>query len=406
MDMGEIMYSLADYREYMGEAHISRIYRKATALCDKHIVHVNSTYTGGGVAEMLRSTIPLMNEVGVDSGWRMVVGFKDYYRVTKKFHNALQGEDINLTPWKKRLFEDTNEKFSKFTHLDHDLVIIHDPQPLPLINYYSKKQPWLWRCHIDLSHPNEDVWNYLKNYVLKYDASIFQLEKFMMADSDSGDYVLRPAIDPFSIKNKVLDEKEIIQRLENVGIDTTRPIIAQISRFDKWKDPVGVVKVFKKVRETGVDAQLVMVGGMATDDPEGDDIYRDVLDEIEGLDDVFVLLDAPDILVNSLQSKADIILQLSIKEGFGLTVTEALWKGTPVISTEVGGITLQIDDGKNGYLVQPGDYDAVAEKVVELLQDPDKRKDMGDAGVKKVNDNFLIPRLVEDWIDILTDFLV
>lgn len=355
---------------------------------------------------MLRSTIPLMNEVGVDSGWRMVVGFKDYYRVTKKFHNALQGEKINLTPWKKKLFEDTNGKFSKFTHLDHDLVIVHDPQPLPLINYYSKKQPWLWRCHIDLSHPDEEVWDYLRNYVLKYDASIFQLEKFMMDGAGSGDYVLRPAIDPFSIKNRELADTEMDQRLEDVGIDTTRPIVAQISRFDKWKDPVGVVKVFKKIKEMDIDCQLVMVGGMATDDPEGDEIYRSVLEEIQGVDDVFVILDAPDILVNALQKKADAILQLSIKEGFGLTVTEALWKETPVISTEVGGITLQIDDGKNGYLVSPGDYDEVARRLAELLSDPDKRKRMGIAGRKKVKENFLIPRLIEDWIDILTDFLV
>ncbi len=399
------MNRLVDYRSFMGEEHIAKIYRKATALCDKHIVHINSTYTGGGVAEMLRSSIPLMNEAGIDSGWRMIVGFKDYYKVTKKIHNALQGEDIDFSHWKKRVYEETNKKFSSFTHLDHDLVIIHDPQPLPLIQYYSKTQPWLWRCHIDLSNPNEEVWDYLKSYVLKYDATIYQLEKFRMGKTNEHEYVLQPAIDPITIKNKELEEKEIVKRVKNAGIDPKRPMIAQVSRFDKWKDPLGVVKIFKKIKSMGIDCQLVLIGGMATDDPEGEIIYRKIRGEIRNTEDVILLLDASDILVNAVQRKADVILQMSLKEGFGLTVTEALWKGTPVISTKVGGITLQVDDGKNGYLVEPGDYESAANRVVELLQDKDKRKKMGVAGRKKVKENFLIPRLIEEWIDILIDHL-
>ncbi|MFO8109388.1 MAG: glycosyltransferase [Thermoplasmata archaeon] len=399
------MNRLVNYREFVSESQIASIYRKATKLCDKHIVHINSTYTGGGVAEMLRSSIPLMNETGIDAGWRMVVGFKDYYKVTKKLHNTLQGEDINFTSWNKKLYEETNKKFSSFTHLDHDLVIIHDPQPLPLIQYSSKTQPWLWRCHIDLSNPDKDVWDYLKNYVLKYDATIYQLEQFKMEGGNEYEYVLRPAIDPLTIKNKDLEEKKVVERLKDVGIDTERPFIAQVSRFDKWKDPLGVIKIFKIIKEMGIDCQLVLVGGMATDDPEGEIIYRQLREEIKEMEDVILLLDAPDILVNAVQSKAEVILQMSIKEGFGLTVTEALWKRTPVVSTKVGGIPQQIDHGKNGYLVEPGDYTDAAKRTADLLQDDGKRREMGIAGRQKVKENFLIPRLVEDWIDILTDQL-
>lgn len=401
-----MMNSLVDYREFVGEARISKIYRKATKLCDKHVVHINSTYTGGGVAEMLKSSIPLMNEAGLDAGWRMVVGFKDFYQVTKKIHNALQGEDIRFTHWKREIYEETNKKFSQFTHLDHDLVIVHDPQPLPLIKYYRKNQPWLWRCHIDLSDPNEEVWEYLKNFALKYDASIFQLERFMWDGSTDHNKVLRPAIDPFSVKNQEIEKDERKKRLEEVGIDTNRPFIAQVSRYDKWKDPLGVVEVYKKLQERGIDCQLVLLRGMATDDPEGDRIYRKVRQETEGMDDVIVIVDAPDILVNAIQKEAHVVLQMSLREGFGLTVTEALWKRTPVVTTGAGGISLQIDDGKNGYQVEKGNYEEAAEKTADLLTDEEKRKKMGEAGRETVKEKYLMPRLIEDWIDILREKLL
>ncbi len=400
------MKSISDYREFIEDSKISEIYNKGTQLNNKHIVHINSTQKGGGVAEILKSAIPLMNDTGISVGWRTMLGSPGFFEVTKKFHNALQGEKIDIEESNKSLYEETNQNFSIFTHLHHDLVVIHDPQPLPLINYYNKIQPWLWRCHIDLSDPQESVWRYLRFFLLKYDASIFQLEQFMREDCKDGNYVLRPAIDPLTIKNKDLEEREMNKKLEERGIDPSRPMIAQVSRFDKWKDPSGVLEIYKKIRDMGIDCQLVMVGGMASDDPEGQEVYRQIEEMAEDVEDVNLLVDVPDVMVNVVQRSADVILQMSLREGFGLTVTEALWKETPVISTGVGGISLQLEDGVNGYQVGPEDYDEAAKKTADLLQDEEKRIKMGKAGKEKVKDNFLMPRLVDDWLDIYIERLL
>lgn len=399
------MKTLSDYRRFVPESKISDIYRKATGLSGQHILNINATYYGGGVAEMLRNLMPLLNDTGMKVGWRSIVGSRDFFQVTKKFHNALQGESINFNEEKRKVYERVNVKFARFTHINHDLVVVHDPQPLPLIQFYDKHQPWIWRCHIDLSNPNEEVWDYLRSFVLKYDTTTYQMEEFAGEDRSNHSKIIHPAIDPLTTKNKQLNQDEIHDRLEDAGIDPDRPFIAQVSRYDKWKDPIGVLRVYEKLNQMGTDCQLVMVGGIATDDPEGQKVYRKVEKEAEGMEDVNLIVDAPDILVNAVQRAADVVLQLSKREGFGLTVTEALWKETPVVATNVGGIKLQVDDGVNGYLVEPEDYNAVAKKVAGILQDENKRSKMGREGREKVRENFLITRQVEDWIDAWRDLL-
>ncbi len=395
---------LVDYREFVGESKISEIYKKGTRLSKFHILHINSTYYGGGVAEILRNMTLLLNDIGIDVGWRAMIGSPDFFRVTKKFHNALQGDEIDLTDMKKKVFEETSEEFSSFTHVDHDMVIVHDPQPIPLINCYRKRQPWVWRCHIDLSNPYEEVWDYLKSFAVAYDQYVFQMDEFA-ASGFSDDYnIIKPSIDPLTTKNRDIEGSTVEKYLDNAGVDPSRPIIAQVSRFDKWKDPFGVLEVFELVKEE-MDCQLVLVGSMATDDPEGQRVYDRLRREADGMDDVTIIVDAHDIMVNSIQRSADVILQKSLKEGFALTVSEALWKETPVVGSNIGGIPTQIVDGKNGYLVDPTDYQEVAKKVMDILSSETLRDEMGRRGRERVRKKFLITRHMEDWLDLWDSLL-
>ncbi|MCD6248320.1 MAG: glycosyltransferase [Hadesarchaea archaeon] len=396
--------SLTDYRDFVDESKISEIYRKGSRISRRHILHISSTYYGGGVAEILRSLVPLLNDVGIDVGWRTVVGSPDFFRVTKKFHNALQGDKIALTKMKKKVYEETNEIFSKFTHVEHDLVVVHDPQPLPLIKFYKKKQPWIWRCHIDLSNPNEKLWDYLKSFVIPYDLVVYHTEEFAMRGFSENYRVIKPSIDPLSIKNIDLPGETVKKYLKKAGVVEGKPLISQVSRFDKWKDPIGVLKVFDLVRRE-MDCQLFLVGDIAIDDPEGQKMHERVLSEVKGRRDVRLILGAHDILVNAIQRASDVVLQKSIREGFGLSVSEALWKKTPVVASNVGGLPTQVIDGETGYLVDPMDYEAAAKKVMDLLSDPTLREKMGEKGREHVKKNFLITRHIEDWIDLWTEIL-
>ncbi|KXA98661.1 hypothetical protein AKJ39_01310 [candidate division MSBL1 archaeon SCGC-AAA259J03] len=397
--------SLTDYREIVGEEKVSEIYQKAGDLCDKRVLNVNSTYYGGGVAATLKSLVPLLNDAGISVDWRTVRGSRDFFRVTKKFHNALQGEEINFTDMKKMVYETTNRGFSRFARIDHDLVVVHDPQPLPLIDFYEKNQPWVWRCHVDLSGPNEEVWRYLRSFVLPYNRVIYQLEEFAPRGLSKAGVAFNPAIDPLATKNEELPEREVDSRLEKRGIDPDRCLISQISRFDKWKDPMGVLEVFKRVKENNQDCQLAMIGGIATDDPEGQEVHRNIEREAEDMEDVHVIVDAPDIFVNAVQSRSDVVLQMSVREGFGLAATEALWKGTPVVATDVGGLKTQVQDGENGFLVEPGDYDRTVDRVLALL-DRGGREMASERVKETVKDKFLITRLMEDWIDLWRELLL
>ncbi len=399
-----MLRTLTDYRGIIGDDKISEIYQKSRKLYKKHILHINSTAYGGGVAEMLQSIIPLFNSIGIYVGWRTLIGNPDFFRVTKKFHNALHGDNIALTRKKIKIYEETNAIFSRFTHIDHDLVVIHDPQPLPLIKFYRKRQPWIWRCHIDLSKPNRMLWNYLKDFILRYDTVIYQMEEFS-AQGIPGDYrVIKPSIDPLSMKNMPISRGTISKYLKKAGVDTKRPIISQISRFDKWKDQLGVLKVFERVRKE-MDCQLLLVGDIAWDDPEGQENYEQIYAKVRNKKDVRLIMGAHDIMVNAIQRASDVVLQKSIREGFGLSVSEALWKETPVVASKVGGISAQVIDGETGYLVKPHDYDGAAKKIMDLLSSRTLREKMGEKGKRHVKENFLITRHIEDWIDLWVEML-
>lgn len=397
---------LEDYRQIVGDEVVSRILRKMRQLYGKSVQHINSTFQGGGVAEMLWSLIPLKNDVGLRADWRIIHASPAFFEVTKSFHNGLQGEVIKLSEDRKSLYLATNEEFSRFAHIDdRDFIVVHDPQPLAMVSNYRKKQPWIWRCHIDLSHPNPMLWNFLKPFILRYDVVIVSHERYKKEDLPVEYRIIHPAIDPLTPKNSPLPKDESRTILERYGVRLDKPLLVQISRFDKWKDPLGVLEVYKRVRSEE-DCRLVLCGSMAPDDPEGLQIYNEVLENAKDLiekGDVVTITAQDDLLVNALQSLADVVIQKSTREGFGLTVTEALWKGTPVVASNVGGIPLQIDDGINGFLHEPKDYDGFADTILKLLRDRKLAEKVGRAGREKVREKFLITRLLEDYITLLNE---
>ena len=400
------MSIIENYRRIAGRAVLNNLYQKADKLKGKHILCISSTYQGGGVAEILNSSVILLNELGIDVGWRILHGSPDFFTVTKKFHNALQGEKINLSNIKMKVYTETNRRFSVFTHIDHDLVMVHDPQPLPLISFYNKKQPWIFECHVDLSSSNLAVWNYLKDFIENYDHFVVSLEKYKK-DLSIPQSVIHPAIDPLTPKNKVASGKEIRKYMSKYGIDLDVPIISQVSRFDKWKDPIGVLKVFEKVRQKA-KCQLVLLGDFASDDPEGQKIFENVEEKVKKSPyekDIKVMVVSNNFLVNCLQRASSVVVQKSIREGFGLTVSEALYKGTPVVASNVGGIPLQVIDGVNGFLHEPKDYDGFSRSILKLLENENLRVKFGEKGREHVRKNFLITRLVLDWLDLFKKYL-
>lgn len=385
-----------DYERYVGAETVERILRKAKPLQDLHIVNINSTYYGGGVSEMLSSSTLLMNGLGIKTGWRIIQGSPDFFSITKKMHNALQGGDINLTRRKKELYEFIIHENSLRTHLDHDLVIVHDPQPLPMIEHYRKKTPWIWRCHVDLSKPNREVWNYLIQFIGKYDAVILSIKEYAQK-LGMPQFFFMPAIDPFSIKNRELSEDETDERLKHYGIPTDLPLVVQISRFDRWKDPEGVIEAFKLAVKK-VDCTLVLLGNVATDDPEGEKVYESL---ISNRGERIIILSCQDsALVNALQRRACVVVQKSIREGFGLTVTEAMWKGTPVIGGNVGGIRYQIEDGITGFLVSS--IEETAERIVQLIKNKRLREQLGHNARESVKKRFLLTRYLEQHLDLFS----
>ncbi len=401
------MRNLESYRNIVGDDVISDIYRKVRKLYRKHILHINSTYQGGGVAEILASLVPLMNNAGIDAGWRILHGNPDFFTITKKFHNALQGQSINLSELKKRLYIQASENFSIYTHINHDCVIIHDPQPLPFITFYKKRQPWIWRCHIDLTNPDAELWEFLKQFILRYDVVILSSKKYQRDDLPVDQRVIYPAIDPLSYKNSPLPEETVKKYLNKFNVPLDKPIICQISRFDKWKDPEGVLEVFKLVKEE-VDCRLVLCGSMALDDPEGCMIYDQVSQKARPFvekGEVILITSENNILVNALQRTASVVIQKSIREGFGLTVTESLWKERALVASRVGGITHQVIDGENGFLLDPYDIEGFARKVIELLKDREMAKELGRNGKELVRKKFMITRLLSDYLDLLREIL-
>lgn len=392
---------IEDYAKYVNVKTIDRIIKKAERVRDLHIVNVSSTFYGGGVAELLSSLTLLMNSLGIKTGWRVIQGSPDFFSITKKIHNALQGGELNLSKRKMKIYEEVVYENSIRNHLeDHDIIIIHDSQPLGMIKNYRKKCPWIWRCHVDLSNPYPRLWNYMAPFIEEYDAVILSLREYKKK-LKTPQLFFMPAIDPFTRKNRQLSEKEIDERLGHYNIPTDLPLVVQISRFDRWKDPEGVIRAFKIARKE-VDCTLVLLGNVATDDPEGQILFETLL---ECKEDRIIILSCQDsALVNALQSRASVVLQKSIREGFGLTVTEAMWKATPVIGGNVGGIRHQIRDGINGFLVST--IDEAAERIVQLIKNRKLQKRIGQKARETVHKSFLMTRLLEQYLDLFHSFKI
>ncbi len=398
------MFSLDDYRRVVGDEKINEIIKEAKPLKGKYIVHINSTFYGGGVAEIIESLVILMNDLGIKAGWRHLKGSDSFFEITKLFHNGAQGENIKLNSRLKKIYEEINKRNSIFMHIEkNDAIIIHDPQVLPLIKFYPKKQPWIWRCHIDITKPNKKLWNYLKGFINLYDEMIVSDKKYFKKDIKIPQKVIMPSINPLTDKNRNISHQKAVKILNKVGIKLHKPIISQISRFDYWKDPLGVIDAFHLIKKQ-VNCQLVLMGNAATDDPECCNVYKMVLKKAKNNKDIKILFNVGDNLtVNALQRESAVVLQKSLKEGFALTVSEALWKKTPVVAGNVGGIPNQIIDGKNGFLIN--NIKECAERVIYLLKNENKRREMGNFGHRYVKDNFLITRHLLDYIKLLRKFL-
>ncbi len=392
-----------DYRGIADDAVLKEIQEKAKTLQGATVAHVNATSYGGGVAEILDSFVLLMNDLGIRTDWRVLHGIPDFFEVTKKFHNALQGQELSFSKEELDLYKFINEKFARFAFLDHDYVIIHDPQPCALVRHIAHTSPWVWRCHIDITKPNPQAWAFMEPYIIEYDRMIVSSEIYKVPDLEIQQDIISPSIDPLSPKNMDLPDQVIEDYLTRYQIPTDKPIITQVSRFDPWKDPEGVLKVFERVKEQ-IDCRLIFVYNMASDDPEGvkilgkmTEVARDFLDRGEVL---FVRGDDP-ILVNVMQRISDIVIQKSTREGFGLVITEAMWKGTPVVASNVGGIPTQMVDGVTGYLLEPHDYDGFAEKIIALLEDKSLAQELGQQAKEHVRDHFLITGHLLDYIDLI-----
>ena len=395
------MITLDDYRKIIGDEKIDEIIREAKPLRGKYVAHVNSTFYGGGVAEILDSLVYLMNQAGIKAGWRLIKGTPPFFEITKSFHNGCQGAKTKLTAKVRKTYEGTSYHNSTIMHLEkNDAVIIHDPQILPLIKFYKKQQPWIWRCHIDITEPNKKLWNYLKKFINLYDEMVISDDCYRKRDIKVPQTIIIPSIDPLNGKNEKISPQKIKSTLLKLGIKSNKPIVSQISRFDIWKDPCGVIEAFKKIKKK-TDCQLVLLGNSATDDPEGLRVYREVAKKAKKVKDVTLLLNVTnnDLAVNALQRASEVVLQKSIREGFALTVSEALWKGTPVIGGNIGGIPNQIINGKNGYLVN--NIDECSDRTIELLKNDKLRKKMGKFGREFVRENFLITRHLLDYIKLL-----
>jgi trehalose synthase len=398
------MKGIERYTEIAGKDVIEHLRQLGDILRGVRVLHINSTKEGGGVAEILEKLVPLMQELGIDAQWEVIAGSDEFFVCTKRMHNALQGNVIDIPKALLNVYEETNVRNAerlRTTLEAADIVFIHDPQPAPLLKLCpNRRGKWIWRCHIDVSRPYRSVWKYLNDFVQGYDASIFSLADF--APRLSHDiFLIPPSIDPLSEKNIDIDSEEVATVYRHCGIDPERPIILQVSRFDRFKDPLGVILAYRLVKKFVPSLQLVLAGGGAADDPEGAAVLTDV--RMSAADDPAVyILDLPsdaDRTINALQRGADIVLQKSLREGFGLTVTEAMWKGKPVIGGDVGGIRLQVIDHHTGFLVNSPEGAAL--RIHYLLSHRDRLREMGEKAREFVRDNFLITRHLRDYLAVM-----
>ena len=395
--------SLNNYTSIIGSNEIERVKVLAEEISNASVCHVNSTSFGGGVAEILHRLVPLMRDVGLNAEWKIIKGSDDFFNVTKTIHNDLQGMNIPLTKQMKETYLEYAEVNADELDLNHAFVVVHDNQPAAIINYYSAKAgKWIWRCHIDLSAPNMAVWKFLAQYVQQYDAAVFSMKKYVRSDLKMPKTaIIPPSIDPLSNKNKKISESLTLKVLERYNVNPDEPIITQVARFDPWKDPLGAIDVYRIVKRKISNVQLLLISSMADDDPEGWSYYEKTARHAgEDYDIHFLtnLIGVGDLEVNAFQRATNVALQMSTREGFGLSVTEALWKGVPVIGRKAGGIPLQVMDGSTGFLVS--DVKEAAEKTLNLLKHPEKAKEMGEKGREHILRNFLITRHLKDYLNL------
>lgn len=402
--------TLAAYESYIKDQQHREIDDTAAKLGDIQVAHVNSTASGGGVAEILHSLVPLLNDVGVDTDWLVMEAPDEFFDVTKAIHNGLQGDRSELTEDMRKTYQSITGKNADALEETYDVIVLHDPQSLGMASALAKRFPeaaLVWRCHIDLTNATSAYLEFVQSYLDPIDSAIFTLLEYGETISGVEKVSIHPAIDPLTEKNRPLgelsDEAAKAADLKSYPFDTERPLMIQISRFDPWKDPLGVIEAYQDVTESIPDAQLALIGAMPDDDPEGIVVYREVEKAAEDDSDIHLLTNLPDAGINALQWGADIVLQKSLREGFALTVSEALWKRTPVVGANVGGIPLQIEDGENGYLVEPEDITTTADRLIRLLEDDQLRHRFGERGRETVRERFLTPRLVGDYLDLFSE---
>jgi trehalose synthase len=398
--------SLREYENIVDDEILERVRELGKKLKGARVLHISSTAFGGGVAELLYTLIPLMRDVGLEADWKIIPGSDDFFAVTKLFHNALQGMNLMATPEMTDIYLKQNEYNAKLFSGSYDIVTVHDPQPAAMRSFLKPDGKdggkWIWRCHIDLTAAKQDVWSFLRPYLEQYDAAVFTMSQYIKDDFKCGKIaIVPPTIDPLSPKNMDISHGIIDKVLEEYHVDAKRPIITQVSRFDPWKDPLGVIDAYRIVKEEIPGLQLLMIASMATDDPEGLHYYEKTSRHANNDPDIHLLSNLEgvgNLEVNAFQRASEVVVQKSTREGFGLVVSEALWKERPVVGGDVGGIPLQIIEGKNGYLVN--DHEQCGLRILELLKNPEKAREMGKFGKEHVRKNFLSPKQLCDYMEL------
>jgi trehalose synthase len=400
--------SLGAYRGIAPDAVLDEVVRRAAHLRGVRVLHINATPYGGGVSELLRSVVPLLNYLGLVADWHTISGDEAFFQITKAMHNGLQGAPRGLSADERAAYLATTERNAARLDEQYDVVFVHDPQPAALPTVHGKGSArWIWRCHIDTSHPNADIWEFLRPFLEVYDAAIFTMKEFVPPAFRSPRVeIISPAIDPLSPKNFPLPDEVARQVLNWIGVRVDRPLITQVARFDRWKDPLGVIAAYRLARRDLPAAELAMVGSMALDDPEGWAIYRQIAKEAEADPQIHIftnLTGVGNIEVNAFQRLSSVVVQKSVREGFGLVVSEALWKGTPVVAGRAGGIPLQMPDGVGGILVES--VEECAASIVQLLRDPVRARELARAGQERVRQYYLLPRLLLNELSLIGDLM-
>lgn len=394
---------IEDYRDIAFE-DVNEILRLAEFLKGYRITHVNSTSFGGGVAEILYTLVPLMNNIGLKTTWEVIEAPQEFFNVTKKIHNALQGSDVSISDEEKKLYLEVNKDNAlNKLKLDGDIIFVHDPQPLGIRSFLNNKKKWIWRCHIDLSNPNKLVWNFISSFLKDYDASVYHMKEYVHPNVPTPKvYVIPPSIDPLSEKNREMKWSEVESIAKRYDINVERPIITMVARFDPWKDPLGAIDIYRRVKMRISEVQLLIVSSMAHDDPEGWIYFEKTIRHAGEDRDIYFLTNLVGVgarEVNAFQRIATVILQPSIREGFGLAVSEGMWKKKPVVARPSGGIKIQIINGVTGYFFE--NIDEAADKIIYLIKHPEVREKIGLNAHEHVKKNFITTSHLRKYLEML-----